>query len=540
MAGQISMAARREVLAAVNERYLSASRTQKGRILDELCAVTGWHRKHAMRALGRQGAAKPEEARKPSSRKRRYDATIEDAVRALWEASDRLCGKRLVVMIPSLLPALERHGRLKLDDAGRQRLLAVSAATIDRMLGPTKIAAAGGRRRRAGFHSAIRREVPIRTFNDWNDPQPGFLEVDMVAHGGVSVAGSFIQTLTMVDVATGWTECLPLVQRDGSLVVEALKRAQSLFPWLLRGVDFDNDSAFMNEVVVPWCRQQKIEVTRSRAYKKNDQAFVEQKNGSIVRRLIGYGRFEGVETAQAMGRLYAAARLYVNFFLPSFKLAEKRREGAKIIKRYHDPLTPYERALRHSQVPAIVKRRLRVQYRMLDPVALLAEIRAVQQELGDRIACRGVNGAAQPPASSLSPDADNFARTLGSAATRFEPRATHRKPKRKYKTRVRMPSKLDPHVDLIKCWLTSEPQLTAIAIVGRLAERDPETFGSKQHSIVQRLLRALRKKAAETLLASANPVIPMPSYQEPRAVDGSGYGRPDPPTASGVEQASPG
>jgi hypothetical protein len=539
MAGQISMAARREVLGAVYERYLSAGRTQKGRILDELCALTGWHRKHAVRALRRYGAAKPGEAGKRTSR-RRYDATIEDAVRAVWEASDRVCGKRLVVMIPSLLPALERHGRLKLDDAGRRRVLAVSAATIDRMLSPTKAAAAGGRRRRAGFHSAIRREVPIRTFNDWNDPPPGFLEVDMVAHGGTSVAGSFIQTLTMVDVATGWTECLPLVQRDGSLVVEALKQGQSLFPWLMRGADFDNDSAFMNDVVVPWCRQQKIEVTRSRAYKKNDQAFVEQKNGSVVRRLIGYGRFEGVETAQAMGRLYAAARLYVNFFLPSFKLAEKRRQGAKIIKRYHDPLTPYERALRHSQVPAAVKRGLRAQYRMLDPVALLAEIRAVQEELGDRIACRGLIGEAQPPASSPSPDADNFARTLGAVATRSEPRATHRKPKRKYKTRVRMPSKLDPHVDLIKGWLTSEPQLTAIAIVGRLAERDPETFGSKQHSIVQRLLRALRKKAAETLLASAAPVIPMPGYQAPRAVDGSGYGRPDPPTASGVEQASPG
>jgi len=540
MAGQISMAARREVLGAVYERYLSAGRAQKKRILDELCAVTGWPRKHAVRALRRNGAAKPEEAGKRTSRTRRYDATIEDAVRALWEASDRVCGKRLVVMIPSLLPALERHGRLKLDDAGRRRVLAVSAATIDRMLSPAKASAAGGRRRRAGFHSAIRREVPIRTFNDWNDPPPGFLEVDMVAHGGASVAGSFIQTLTMVDVATGWTECLPLVQRDGSLVVEALKRAQSLFPWLMRGVDFDNDSAFMNDVVVPWCRQQKIEVTRSRAYKKNDQAFVEQKNGSVVRRLIGYGRFEGVETAQAMGRLYAAARLYVNFFLPSFKLAEKRREGAKIIKRYHDPSTPYERALGHSQVPAAVKRRLRAQYRMLDPVTLLAEIRAVQEELGDRIAYRGLNGAAQLPASSPSPDADNFARTLGAVAARSEPRATHRKPKRKYKPRVRMPSKLDPHVDLIKGWLTSEPQLTAIAIVGRLAERDPETFGSKQHSIVQRLLRALRKKAAETLLASADPVIPMAGHQPPRAVDGSGYERPDPPTASAVEQASPG
>ena len=126
--------------------------------------------------------------------------------------------------------------------------------------------------------------MPIRTFNDWGDPPPGFCEIDMVAHGGTSVAGSFIQTLTMTDIATGWTECLPLVARDGSLVVEAMTRAQSLFPWLVRGADFDNDSAFMNDVVVPWCRAQKIEVTRSRAYKKNDQAFVEQKNGAVVRR----------------------------------------------------------------------------------------------------------------------------------------------------------------------------------------------------------------------------------------------------------------
>ena len=261
----------------------------------------------------------------PRERRRTYGAAIKDALTALWEASDRVCGKRLKVMIPTLLPALEQHGRLKLGRADGDRVLAISAATIDRLLGDVKVAASGGKRRRAGFYSAIRREVPIRTFNDWKGPPPGYCEVDMVAHGGTSVAGSFIQTLTMVDVATGWTECLPLVTRDGSLVVEAIKRVQSLFPWLLRGVDFDNDSAFMNETVVPWCREQN---------KKNDQAFVEQKNGAVVRRLMGYGRFDGVETARVMSRLYAAARLYVNFFQPSFKLKEKRREGAKVIKRY--------------------------------------------------------------------------------------------------------------------------------------------------------------------------------------------------------------
>ena len=183
------MGARREVLSAVAERYRWAGRREKGRILDELCATMGWHRKHAVRALGRHGTGKPAGAKERTSGRRKYDATIKDAVTALWEASDRVCGKRLVVMIPTLAPALERHGRLKLDAGDRERVLAISAATIDRMLGPTKLAAAGGRRRRMGFYSAIRREVPIRTFNDWKEPPPGFCEVDMVAHGGTSVAG---------------------------------------------------------------------------------------------------------------------------------------------------------------------------------------------------------------------------------------------------------------------------------------------------------------------------------------------------------------
>src|SRR3982074_3785968 len=446
MAGRISMGARREVVPAVGERSGSAKRGEKGRILDELCATTGWHRKHAVRALRQRKTGDVVVTRR--ERRRRYGATIKDALIALWEASDRGGGKRLKVMIPTLLPALERHGRLKLGKEDRDRVLAISAATIDRLLGDVKLAASGGKRRRAGFYSAIRREVPIRTFNDWKGPPPGFCEVDMVAHGGTSVAGSFIQTLTMVDIATGWTECLPLVTRDGSLVVEAINRAQNLFPWLLRGVDFDNDSAFMNDVVVPWCREQKLEVTRSRAYKKNDQAFVEQKNGAVVRRLWGYGRFDGVETARVMARLYAAARLYVNFFQPSFKLKEKRREGAKVIKRYHALSTPSQRALAPPKAATAVKRRLREQYRTLDPVALLAEIRAVQEELGNRVDRRAGDARGQQrtgksatpqPVQSSTPDAVAFAKTLGMVKA-GDPRATHRRPKRPYKTRVLMPS----------------------------------------------------------------------------------------------------
>src|ERR1700756_5343793 len=471
MAGTISMGARREVLSAVVERYRLAGRAEKGCILEALCWTTDWHRKHAVRALRRRVVNKAVETPAPRKRKRRYGGTIKDALTALWEAADRVWGKRLVVMIPTLVPALEQHGRLQLGEGEQAQLLAVSAATIDRMLSDVKVAAAGGRRRRAGFYSAIRREVPIRTFNDWKDPVPGFCEVDMVGHGGRTVG----------DVATGWTECLPLVNRDGSLVVEAIKRAQSLFPWLLRGVDFDNDSAFMNEVVVSWCRGQTLEVTRSRAYKKNDQAFVEQKNGAVVRRLMGYGRFDGAETTRVMARLYAAARLYVNFFQPSFKLKEKRREGAKVIKRYHDPSTPYERALAHPMVAEAVKERLRAQYRTLDPVALLAEIRSAQEELGNRIDRRAAGVPREAVAaksdvvvrsSTTAPAA--FARRLGTDLARGEPRATHRRAKRRYKKRIRMPSKLDAHVALIKGWLAAEPQLTAVAIVGRLADLHPD------------------------------------------------------------------
>ncbi|MCK1571877.1 hypothetical protein, partial [Bradyrhizobium sp. 174] len=539
MAGKISMGARREVVSAVTEQYRSAKRAEKGRILDALCATTGWHRKHAMRALRRRTTVGPSKVEKPQDRKRRYGTTIKDAMTALWEASDRVCGKRLKVMVPTLLPALEQHGRLRLGQADRDRVLAISAATIDRLLVDVKIAASGGRRRRAGFYSAIRREVPIRTFNDWNSPVPGFCEVDMVAHGGTSVAGSFIQTLTMVDIATGWTECLPLLTREGSLVVEAINRAQSLFPWLLRGVDFDNDSAFMNDVVVPWCREQKLEVTRSRAYKKNDQAFVEQKNGAVVRRLMGYGRFDGVETARVMGRLYAAARLYVNFFQPSFKLKEKRREGAKVIKRYHPPSTPYERALAHPKVTAAVKKRLRDQYRSLDQVALLAEIRATQNELGNRVDRRAgqARGLQSAHTSNAPVTAATFAKTLGKRVTAGEPRATHRRTRRPYKTRVRMPSKLDPHIAAIEGWLAEQPQLTALTIIGRLSETHPEEFGARQHSIVQRLLRALRQKTAEQLVAERPLADASTAAPSPGVVDGSGYVGPDPPTAPFVEQA---
>jgi Integrase core domain len=304
------MSTRAELVAAITARYRVGDRSERSRILDEFVAVTGYHRKHAIRLLRGGAAHSPRERRVG----RRYGPEVKEALIALWEASDRICSKRLNPLIPVLLAALERHGRLQLSDDLRALLLAVSPASMDRLLAEVRLVARGGRRRRAGFSSAVSRAVPIRTFGDWNDPPPGFLEVDFVAHAGTSVAGSFVQTMVLTDIATGWTECVPVVVRSGELVIEALAAAERLFPFAVRGVDFDNDSAFMNETVVEWCRQQGWEVTRCRAYRKNDQAWVEQKNGAIVRRLVGYGRFEGLISACALARLYAAARLHTNCF----------------------------------------------------------------------------------------------------------------------------------------------------------------------------------------------------------------------------------
>ena len=317
--------ARRELVEALRQRYAAATREDKVRILSEFAAVSGLHRKSAIRVLNAQSELAPAKRR---GRPCVYDQAVQQGLVTLWEASDRVCGKRLRPLLPLLLGALERHGHIKLDASVRERLLRLSAATIDRMLAPTRAVACRPRPRRKP--SRPRQQMPLRTFAEWGGARIGEMEMDLVAHCGAANSGSYVSTLVLTDVVSGWTECAPLVVRSRELVVETVERLRQSLPFTLISLDTDNGTEFVNEVLVDYCSKRGIGLTRSRPYLKNDQAWVEQKNSAVVRRMVGYARLEGITTAQALARLYASARLFVNFFQPSFKLASKEREGARV------------------------------------------------------------------------------------------------------------------------------------------------------------------------------------------------------------------
>ena len=270
----------------------------------------------------------------PRPERRLYDQATREALIVVWEASDRICGKRLRPLVPILVSAMQRHGHLQLAPEVLTGLLTMSAATMDRALREARGATGGRPRRHSPPSAAIRRSVAVRTFSDWDDPLPGFMEADLVAHSGPTAKGSYVQTLTLTDIATGWTECAPVLVREQKLLTAVLSEMRKVLPFVLLGFDTDNDSVFMNETVRDYCTAAGVEFTRSRPYRKNDQAWVEQKNGAVVRHTVGSRRYEGLEAAAALAELYRSLRLFVNFFQPSFKLASKSRDGAKVRKRY--------------------------------------------------------------------------------------------------------------------------------------------------------------------------------------------------------------
>jgi hypothetical protein len=500
------MTTRKELVEALRLRYRGAAVGERSKILDEFVALTGYHRKHAIRVLR-------EEVTKTGTgpaRNRLYDEAVRQALTMLWEAADRVCGKRLKALIPVLVDAMERHGHLDMDPIIRSKVLQVSAATIDRMLACARLHIDGQRKRRKGVGSAIRRSIAVRTFSDWCDPPPGFFEIDMVEHcGGPKTDGDYVHTLTMTDIATGWTECVAMRMREQMLIVGAFEQVAGELPFAMLGVDSDNDSAFMSESVFDYCKGHGLVQTRSRAYKKNDQAWVEQKNGSIVRRLVGYGRLSGVEATKALATLYASSRLYVNFFQPSFKLKSKTRDGARVHKIYFKPATPCDRLVAHASIEPATKARLKAQFESLDPVRLLRDIRGAQQTLSE-IAAHGAPCGAPP---ARSPDVDAFLKSLSTAWKDGEARPTHRKqPGAKHWWRT----KVDPFADawpLVDGWLIAEPTASAKELMGRLATMFPEAYaGNAQLRTLQRRVKAWRaERAREMILGRLRKSTVMPA-----------------------------
>lgn len=412
----MTKAARDELAQTVRKRYRSASGKDKKRMLREFIAVSGYHPKYAIEILNREESRV--EAPQKRNRPRLYDEAARQTLIVLWEAADRVCGKRLKPLLRILLPALERHGHLSVDEAIRTKVLAMSAASIDRFLRGPK--AAMGIKKPRRVVPEIRRRIPIRTFADWHEPAPGSMEMDLVAHCGDINRGSYVHSLVLTDIASAWTECAPLVVREKTLLTETLERVRVSLPFPLRALDVDNGSEFVNETLIEYCIRHGIELTRSRPYRKNDQAWIEQKNGAVVRRMIGYRRFEGIAGAQALARLYAASRFFVNFFQPSFKLAEKTRSGAQVTKRYHAPQTPCERLLGCEKISEAMKARLREVAEALDPLQLLEEIRAMQSHL----VVLADGGQPYEP-STKEVDLANFLAGLSSAWRAGEIRPTH-------------------------------------------------------------------------------------------------------------------
>ena len=492
MKRQLSKAARQEVVLAVRVRYQKASGPDQKRILDEFVAVTGYHRKHAIRVLAHRSNSTNLDRQ---ARPRLYDEAVREALILLWEASDRVCGKRLAVLVPILIDSLERHGHLQLDQTVRFRLLSASPATIDRLLAPARAAVRGLIRRRKVAGPLLRRSIPIRTFADWGDPTPGFMETDLVAHCGGNICGSFVHSLVLTDIATGWTECIALVVRHATLVVDALDMLAGSLPFPIRGIDVDNGSEFINEALFAFCESNAIALTRGRPHHKNDQAWIEQKNGAIVRKMIGYGRLEGLAAAKALTRLYAASRLFVNFFQPSFKLASKTRVGSRIIKRYYPPATPCARLLTSSAIPESVKEHLRTAAASLDPLQLLEEIRVMQDHLA-----RLASGEARHVPPHRSVDLEKFLRSLANAWQSGEVRPTHRPTDRKERYWRTREDPFEAVWPTILEWLEATPESSAKALLGRLQATQAKSFPDGQLRTLQRRVKEWRSAESRQVL----------------------------------------
>ncbi len=362
---------RRAYLEAIRARYRRASKAGKTAILNEFCAVCGYHRKYALKLLGNRRRGY-KAAHKPGSASRHDTPELLDALRAIWMASDQLCSKRLKAALPLWLPHYDRP----LSQETRDLLDTISAATIDRLL--KSIRAKAKRKGLSGTKpgTLLKKHIPIQA-GVWDVAQPGFIEADTVAHCGDSLAGDFVWSLTMTDICTTWTECRATWNKGSDGVMKQIKAVQKTLPFTVRGFDCDNGSEFLTWHLLRYFQscKQPIQFTRSRPYHSNDNAHVEQKNWSCVRQLFGYDRFGDPKLVRLMNDLYTNEfSLFTNFFCPTQKLASKAREGSKWVRKHGKPVTPAQRVLDHPDIPESAKKKISAQMKSLNPFLLQKQI----------------------------------------------------------------------------------------------------------------------------------------------------------------------
>jgi hypothetical protein len=386
----LTMSEKRAVAAVTAPGYKSAGKKQKGVILGQFVELTGYSRRYASRLLRQHGKSIRSgkvrivgDLSKKSERGRRaiYDGDVLAVLKKLWMIMDCICGKRLRAALPELIKALKRNFEITLSEKTEQKLLKISAATIDRLLSSERKKVALKSRSGTKPGTLLKHQIAVRTFSDWSEDKPGFVEMDLVGHDGGDGSGDFCQSLDVTDVCTTWTETRGVQNKAQVWVFKALTEIRKALPFQLLGIDSDNGGEFINHELYRYCIKEQITFTRSRPNRKNDNCFVEEKNYSVVRRNVGYRRYDTPAELATLNELYSYLRLYTNFFLPTMKLVGKERSGSRVKKTYDGPLTPYARVLASADVSGKDKKRLRQIYQELNPAELKRNIIRSQEKL---------------------------------------------------------------------------------------------------------------------------------------------------------------
>jgi len=374
------------VIRELGERYRRGGKREKGEVLDEVCKLTKYNRCYASQLLkhpkrGGQKKAGVGRGKAKRVRRRQYDDEVVRALKRIWVIMDCICGKRLAPNLREVIRVLEKWGELEVTVEVRKKLERISASTIDRLLCDERKELMLGSRSRTKPGTLLKSQIPIRTFSEWDDARIGFVEIDLVGHDGGDGSGDFAQTLDATDISSGWTETEAVRNKAQVHVFEALGQIRQRLPFQLLGIDSDNGSEFINGPLLRFCQAEKITFTRSRSGRKNDNCFVEQKNYSVVRRNVGYMRYDSDQEVELLNRLYGRLRLYTNYFQPVMKLISKERAGARVRKSYDIAKTPYQRLVGSPEVSKETKAKLRASYEKLNPAALKREITRLQDEL---------------------------------------------------------------------------------------------------------------------------------------------------------------